>query len=100
MFSHSWNTAPRRMEERRVHALLHGTISPSHRRDQTVRSTLGEDHEDPERNTGRWDCGRCEARKSTPTRRARAHESEYEVSLHQMPRGRAYLPQEWRESKL
>src|SRR6266851_9575479 len=100
MSSHAWNTAPRGMEEGRVHALLYGGISPSHRRDQTVRSTLGQDHEDPERDTGRWDCGRCEARESPPTRRARAHESEYEVSLHQMPRGRNYLPQERRESRL
>src|SRR6267143_4203214 len=100
MSSHAWNTAPRRMEERRVHPILYRGISPSHRRYQTIRSTMGQDHEDPERDSGRWDCGRCEARESTPTRRARAHESEYEVSLHQMPRGRDYLPQEWRESRL
>src|SRR5438128_12328379 len=98
MSGHAWNTAVRRMEERRVQAILHRGISPSHRRYQTIRSALGQDHEDPERDTGRWDCGRREARESPPTRRARAHESEYKVSLHKMPRGRDYLSQEWRES--
>src|SRR6266702_2987525 len=99
MPSHAWNPAPRGMEERRVHALLHGTICPSHCRDQTVRSTMGQDHEDPERDTGRWDCGRCEARESPPARSTRAYESEYEMPLHKMSRGRDYLPQERRESR-
>src|SRR5260370_14276939 len=99
MSSHAWNPAPRGMEEGRVHALLHGTIRPSHRRDQTIRSTMGQNHEDTERDTGRWDCRWCKARESPPTRSARAHEAEYEVSLHKMPRGRDRLPQERRKSK-
>src|SRR3989442_14695883 len=99
MSGHAWNTTLRRMEERRVQALLHRGISPSHRTDQTVPSTLGQDNENPKRNTDGWYSGRCEARKSPPTRRTRAHASRHEVSVHQMPRGGHYIPQEWRNPR-